>query len=43
MIPINEGEVMRLVPESTLVVDLIQKYGRSVVYRRIPAPKRGRA
>lgn len=41
MIPINDGAITRLVPESARVVDLIKQHGRSIVYRRIPAKRGG--
>lgn len=39
MIPIKEGDVTRLVPESARVVDCI-KPGQMLVYRRIPIARR---
>lgn len=40
MIPIKEGAVTRLVPESTRVVDVINEHGRGLVYRRKPSVRR---
>ena len=37
MIAIKQGDVTRLIPESTRVVDLLKQSGRMPVYRKTPA------